>query len=89
IQTSQSFIARKLTLIHSKVFIFGETIARKGIMPILSEVVRNREFRRTMYVLTSHGKAETFIKNIMPTTETDISLWFELELDPNDMGSVI
>lgn len=86
---SQSFIARRLTLIHAKAFIFGESIARKGLMPILSEVVRNREFRRSMYVMTTRGDAETFIQNILPTTETDISLWIELELDPNDMGSLI
>ncbi|WP_312474069.1 Ger(x)C family spore germination protein [Neobacillus sp.] len=86
---SQSFIARRLTLTHSKVFILGEDLARKGVMPVLGEVVRSREFRRSFYVMTTRGKAETYIHNIIPTTETDISLWFELELDPNNMGAVL
>ncbi|MHC0038692.1 Ger(x)C family spore germination protein [Pseudoneobacillus sp. C159] len=86
---SQSFIARKLTLTHAKAFILGEELAKKGVMPVLSEVVRSREFRRSFYVLTTHGSAEEYIQNIKPTTETDISLWFELELDPNNMGTMI
>lgn len=86
---SQSFIARRLTLIHSKVFIFGEEMARKGVMPILSEVVRNRQFRRSMHVMTTKGEASTYIQNILPTTESDISLWFELQVDPNNMGALL
>lgn len=86
---SQSFIARRLTLIHSKAFILGEEMARKGVMPILGEVVRNREFRRTFYVLTTRGKAENYIHDIMPTVESDISLWFELELDPNNAATTL
>lgn len=86
---SQSFIARKLTLTHAKAFILGEELAKKGVMPVLSEVVRSREFRRSFYVLTTHGSAETYIQTIKPTMETDISLWFELELDPNNMGTMI
>lgn len=89
ILASQSFIARKLTLLHSKVFIVGEGLAKDGVMPVLSEVVRSREFRRSFYVMTTHGTAKEYIRNIKPTTESDISLWFELELDPDNMGSMI
>lgn len=86
---SQSFVARRLTLIHSKAFILGEDIARKGVMPVLGEVVRNREFRRTVNIITTRGKAATFIQHIQPTTEKDINLWFELELDPHNMGAIV
>ncbi|MFD0680668.1 MULTISPECIES: Ger(x)C family spore germination protein [unclassified Paenibacillus] len=86
---SQSFVARRLTLIHSKAFILGEGMARKGVMPVLGEVVRNREFRRTVNVITTRGKAETFIQHIQPTTEKDINLWFELELDPHNVGGIV
>jgi len=89
ILASQSFVARKITLTHAKAFVLGENIAKKGIMPVLSEVVRSQEFRRSFYVMTTHGNAETYIKNIKPTTETDISLWFELELDPKNVGSML
>ncbi|MBY3620748.1 Ger(x)C family spore germination protein [Acinetobacter sp. CUI P1] len=86
--TSQSFIARRLTLIHSKAFILGDGVARQGIMPILGEVVRNEEFRRTVNVITARGSAETYIKNIKPKMETDIDLWFELEMDPHNIGAI-
>lgn len=86
--TSQSFIARRLTLIHSKAFILGDGVARQGIMPILGEVVRNEEFRRTVKVVTARGSAETYIKNIKPKMENDIDLWFELEMDPHNIGAI-
>ncbi|TWI59017.1 Ger(x)C family spore germination protein [Halalkalibacter nanhaiisediminis] len=86
---SQSFIARRLNVSHAKAFIIGEDLARNGIIPIMGEVVRNREFRRSFHVMTTRGKAQTYINNIKPTTETDISLWFELETDPNNMGAML
>ncbi|WP_158602237.1 Ger(x)C family spore germination protein [Cohnella endophytica] len=85
---SQSFVARRLTLIHSKVFVLGEGIARQGVMPVLSEVVRNDEFRRTVNILTTKGQANAFIQHIKPKMEKDINLWFELELDPHNIGAV-
>ncbi|MDH6368662.1 spore germination protein KC [Paenibacillus sp. PastF-3] len=86
--TSQSFIARRLTLIHSKAFILGDGVTRQGIMPILGEVVRNEEFRRTVNVITARGSAETYINNIKPKMENDIDLWFELEMDPHNIGAI-
>ncbi|MGU3472786.1 Ger(x)C family spore germination protein [Paenibacillus sp. D51F] len=88
LMTSQSYVARRLTLIHSKVFVLGESLARKGIMPVMGEVVRNNEFRRTVNVITTKGRADTFIHSIKPTMEKDINLWFELELDPHNIGAV-
>jgi Ger(x)C family germination protein len=86
--TSQSFIARRLTMIHSKAFILGDGVARQGIMPILGEVVRNTEFRRTVNVITTRGSAQNYIKNIKPKMENDIDLWFELEMDPHNIGAI-
>jgi|GEM_PF-3608256 len=88
LMASQSYVARRLTLIHSKVFVLGESLARKGVMPVLGEVVRNDEFRRTVNVITTKGRADTFIHSIKPTMEKDINLWFELELDPHNIGAV-
>lgn len=88
LMTSQSYVARRLTLIHSKVFVLGESLARKGIMPVMGEVVRNDEFRRTVNVITTKGRADTFIHSIKPRMEKDINLWFELELDPHNIGAV-
>lgn len=86
---SQSFIARRLTLIHSKALIIGEGLARKGVMPLLSEAVRNREFRRTVNMITVKGKAKDYLQFVQPTTEQDVSFWFELELDPKNQGGTI
>jgi len=86
---SQSFIARRLTLIHSKALVIGEGLAKKGVMPLLSKAVRNREFRRTVNMITTKGKAKDYLGYIQPTTEQDISFWFELELDPKNQGGTI
>lgn len=86
--TSQSYVARRLTLIHSKAFILGDGVARQGVMPILGETVRNSEFRRTVNVITTKGRADTYIQNIKPIMEDDIDLWFELEMDPHNTGAI-
>ncbi|TCP53404.1 Ger(x)C family germination protein [Tumebacillus sp. BK434] len=86
---SQAFVARRLTFIHAKAFILGEDMARKGVIELMSEVVRNRQIRRTLDMITTRGSAQTYIRNIRPTTEQDINLWFELETDPNNMGAAL
>ncbi|SEK96469.1 Ger(x)C family spore germination C-terminal domain-containing protein [Paenibacillus sp. OK003] len=86
--TSQSYVARRLTLIHSKAFILGDGVAREGIMPVIGEVVRNSEFRRTVNVITTKGRADRYIQNIKPVMEDDIDLWFELEMDPHNTGAI-
>lgn len=86
--TSQSFVARRLTLIHSKAFILGEGLARQGILPVIGEVVRNTEFRRNVNILTTKGRAQEYMHYIKPKMENDINLWFELELDPHNIGAI-
>ncbi|MEJ9218636.1 Ger(x)C family spore germination protein [Paenibacillus glucanolyticus] len=86
--TSQSFVARRLTLIHSKALVLGEELARQGILPVVGEVVRNTEFRRNVNILTTKGRAQEYMHYIKPKMENDINLWFELELDPHNIGAI-
>jgi spore germination protein KC len=85
---SQSFVARRLTLIHSKAFVLGEDIAHQGIMSVLGECVRNSEFRRTVNIITTKGRADMYLQHIQPKMEKDINLWFELEMDPHNIGAI-
>lgn len=86
---SQSIIAPRLTLIHLKAIILGKDIASQGAIPLLSETQRYHEFRRTVDIITTNGRAETYLKNVLPKLEKDVDLWFELEMDPHNIGAVI
>lgn len=55
-------ISRRISLIHVKLFVVSEELAREGIGEYLDPQARYRGTRRTMFVLVTRGKAAEFIK---------------------------
>lgn len=49
---------RRPTFAQTRLIIIGEHTARRGIKPYMALVTRDREFRRTMYVMVIKGRAK-------------------------------
>lgn len=63
-------VERTLTLTHLNSVVFGESLARDGLLSTVRPMVRYREFRRTMYVKVAKGKARDVMANDKPMLET-------------------
>ncbi|MGQ9779325.1 MAG: Ger(x)C family spore germination protein [Bacillota bacterium] len=66
-------LCRRITLAQSRLLVFGEETARKGLAPYLALFVRYREFRRTMQIAVVKGRAKEIL-----------SLQPELEKNPTE-----
>lgn len=52
-----SFRHKQVSLQHNKIIVFGKELAQEGILQFLGEAVRDREIRRSNYLLVSTGTA--------------------------------
>jgi Ger(x)C family germination protein len=57
-----SFISKDVTFIHNKAVVVSEELAREGLSRYINPLVRNRELRRTNYLLVAKGSASDFIE---------------------------
>lgn len=68
-----SYLPRTLNYMHTKYFVISEELAREGIGAYINGFVRNREIRRTVYMIVTKGKASDFIKQNSPLVGTALS----------------
>ncbi|PYG87398.1 spore germination protein KC [Ruminiclostridium sufflavum DSM 19573] len=54
-------VSRRISLMHTKMIVFSEEIAKEGVGNYIAPIVRYRETRKTMHVAIVKGKAEEFI----------------------------
>ncbi|MFC4102078.1 Ger(x)C family spore germination protein [Paenibacillus xanthanilyticus] len=74
-------VSRKLSLLHTKFLIVSEEYARQGNMiSTIGSLIRDREFRRDIVIITCKGTAEKFIKKNNPQMERLLYKQYELIL---------
>lgn len=71
-------VDRRPTLVHGKMVIVGEKLARRGISPYIGEILRFRETRRTMFLAVVRGTAKEFIEKNRPVLEQNPAKNLEL-----------
>lgn len=75
-----STMSRYPLVSHINAYIFSEEVAREGLGPRISYLVRSREFRETMFLIIVRGSAEEYIKNSKPVLETYVYKFYETVL---------
>lgn len=73
-----TYVARRLTLEHTKAFVVGEELARRDILEFLSPAARFREFRRSILVMVTRGTARDYLQKNKPSIEENPARWVEL-----------
>ncbi len=73
-----AYVDRRLSFVHGKVAVVGEALARKGLNPYISELVRFRETRRTMFLVVAKGTAREFVERNRPVIEQNAAKNLEL-----------
>ena len=86
IQLGNAFTARELTLIHNRVIIISEELAKEGLKKYLNPLIRSREARRNTFILITSGTAKEFLNKNKPVLEKYPSRQFELLLASAQMA---
>ncbi|MDX9871299.1 MAG: Ger(x)C family spore germination protein [Clostridia bacterium] len=80
LQLGNTFTTRELTLIHNRIIIISEELAKEGLEKYLNPLIRSREIRRNTFIAIARGSAYDFLKNNKPILEKYVSRQFELIL---------
>lgn len=78
IDMANTYIDRRLSFVHGKLLVVGEDLAKQGLAPYVSELVRFHEIRRTMFVVIAKGTAREFISANKPILEQNPAKNLEL-----------
>lgn len=66
-----SLVDRRVSLLHNKVLLIGEDLARISGLSAMDEFVRFRESRRSVFYFVTRAKAADFLRGIQPELEKD------------------
>lgn len=72
-----SIIPRTPLTNHLVAFIFSEEVAREGINPSISYLIRDRNFRESIYLIVARGAAADYINRNKPSLEPSIAKYYE------------
>lgn len=73
-----AYVDRRPSLVHGKVVVIGEALARRGIDSYIGELTRFRETRRTMFLVVTKGTAKEFLEKNRPVIEQNPAKNLEL-----------
>lgn len=71
-------VSRRISMVHTKMIVISEALAREGIANYLGPLARYRETRRTMQMVIVKGSAEKFILENKTSIGESISKTIEL-----------
>ena len=69
--------SKNINLTHTKIVVFSEEIAKKGIGDFLSGFASSRDFRPNTYVCISSGSAEKYLTSVKPSHENFIEKYYD------------
>lgn len=69
LMVANSSVERSLTLSHLTAVVFGEDLAKDGVLPYLETLARFREFRRTVFVGVAKQSARSIMSANKPMLE--------------------
>lgn len=75
-------ISKDISFIHANTIVFSEDLAKSGLVgEFITPLIRNREIRRTEYVVVSKGSAKDFVEAAGSNIESTVSKQFEILMD--------
>ena len=88
INIANHIISKKFVLSHTKLIVFSDEIAKKGIKNFLDSINRNPEIRPNIYFAVSKTSARAFLEAVNPKTEVNPVRYYTM-LFENDYSGFI
>ena len=88
VNLANHIISKKFVLSHTKVIVFSDEIAKKGIGEFLEAVGRSSDIRPNTYFTVCEGKAKDFLAAVNPETEVNPVRYYTMIFE-NDYSGFI
>lgn len=72
------YLAKEVNLAHCKVIVLSEDVAKKGVLPLLSEIMNNSQFRQTSNIIVCKEKASNYLKNSASSLDKMLSKYYDI-----------
>lgn len=72
------YLAKEVNLAHCKVIVLSEDVAKKGVLPLLSEIMNNSQFRQTSNIIVCKEKASDYLKNSASSLDKMLSKYYDI-----------
>ena len=72
------YLAKEVNLAHCKVIVLSEDVAKKGTLPLLSEIMNNSQFRQTSNIIVCKEKASAYLKNSASSLDKMLSKYYDI-----------
>jgi spore germination protein KC len=82
-------VERQPSFSHCSAVIFGEQLAKEGLIKYMRPLAQYREFRRTMFVFTAKGKAADIMKLDKPVIEKSPNRFIENLIKTSDRTGML
>lgn len=72
------YLAKEVNLAHCKVIVLSEDVAKKGTLPLLSEIMNNSQFKQTSNIIVCKKKASAYLKNSASSLDKMLSKYYDI-----------
>lgn len=72
------YLAKEVNLAHCKVIVLSEDVAKKGVLPLLSEIMNNSQFRQTSNIVVCKEKASDYLKNSASSLDKMLTKYYDI-----------
>lgn len=69
--------SKTINLSHTKIVVFSDEIAKKGVKKFLSGFASSRDFRPNTYVCVSQGSTQEYLSSVKPSQESNIEKYYD------------
>lgn len=88
INLANHIISKNFVLSHTKLIVFSDEVAKRGVGDFLETINRNGDIRPNIYFAVSKGKAKDFLEEVNPKTEVNPVRYYTMIFE-NDYSGFI
>lgn len=73
-----AYMGKQINLSHCKVIVFSESLARKGILNEISELINDKQVRGTTDIVITDSDSKEYLKNSISSLEKTVTKYYNI-----------
>lgn len=78
INVANNIISKSFSLSHTKIAVFSKEVAKDGLKPIVSMMIRSEELRPDVFVAVAEDGAQEYLSSVQPVIEVNPAKYYQL-----------
>lgn len=78
LKKASEYLSRRINLSHTKIIVFSESVAKKGITAFINGFQESLEIRQDIKIVVSSEEAKKYLESVQPKLSANPSKYYEL-----------